>query len=232
VEVGSLMNLDRILQPGVHMEISLSEPGEREMVWDAQVHTVSPISFLVAAPASVDDNIISPVGQEVKVWASLDDARYSFICLVLGEQVQGGKSYLELKKPQKLISSERRDFVRMKSHLELKFEIISQEDTKLWKKIEPTQAANLFDLSGVGLSFKYPRALPPGTALVLSLPLEMKNASMTVKILGTVVRNDLHENEYRIGIRFENVSELQQDLIMKHLFFTMRKYIQISRDDF
>jgi hypothetical protein len=60
----------------------------------------------------------------------------------------------------------------------------------------------------------------------------MKNASMTVKILGKVVRNDPQENIFRIGVRFENASELQQDLIMKHLFFTMRKYIQINREDF
>lgn len=226
------MNLDRILQPGTHLEISLGGQGEEEVVWDAQVHTSRTDSFLVSAPAYIDLNIISPVGREIVVWAGLDDARCSFDSLVMGEQVQNGHTYLVLKKPQKLTTSDRRHFVRMKSHLAIKFNIISSEDATQWKKIEPSYEAVLIDLSGVGLSFAYNREIPPDTLMVFALPLEMKNASMTIKILGTVVRNDPQEKGCRVGVQFENVSELQQDLIMKHLFHTMRKYIQISRDDF
>ncbi len=225
------MNLDRILRPGAHLEISLGGQGEEELVWDAKVHSSSLDSFLISAPAYIDQDIISPVGREVVVWAALDDARCSFDSMVLGEQVQNGYTYLELKKPQKLTTSDRRNFVRMKSHLAINFDIIDSEDVKQWKKIEPTREASLIDLSGVGLSFLSNHEFTLGTYMVFALPLEMKNASITVKMLGTVVRNDPHDKFFRIGVRFEHVTELQQDLIMKHLFHTMRKYIQISRDD-
>lgn len=226
------MNLDRILKPGMHIEFTFGGQDDRDMVWDARVHASSADSFVIAAPEYMDRAFIAPVGREVVVWAGGDNARCCFDSRILREISEQGDILLELEKPQKLMTSDRRHFVRMKSHLPVKFAIVGPEEIGHWKNAEPVTPANLFDLSGVGLSFKYHREFSAQTRMVFDLPLEMKNAAITIRMLATVVRSEPHEHSFRVGVRFDNASELQQDLIMKHLFYTMRKNIQISRDDF
>lgn len=225
------MNLDRILQPGTHIEVASSGQVGREVVWDARVYANRADSFLIAAPEYLDRTLIAPVGLEVTVWAGLDNARCCFESLVLREVNEEGNILLELQKPQKLTVSDRRNFVRMESHLPVGFGVIGPGETGRWKAVKLSARVNLADLSGVGLSFDYHQPLLPETQLVLELPLEMKNAAVTIRLLGTVVRNEAQGQYYRVGVRFDNASELQQDLIMKHLFHNMRKQFQIQRED-
>lgn len=226
------MNLDRILQPGMSIEILFGSQEGRDKVWQAHVQASRADTFLIAAPEFMDQAILAPVGREVVVWAGLDNARCCFDSMVLSELVKDGNILLELKKPQKLRTSDRRNFVRMESRLPIKFAVVGPEALGKWKSVEPSTSVHLQDLSGVGLSFGYHREFPPETRLVIDLPLELKHAALNIRILATVVRSELQGESVRVGVSFDNVSELQQDLIMKHLFYTMRKQIQISREDF
>ena len=226
------MNLDRILKPGMHIEFTFGGPDDEKTVWKARIQANRADSFVIAAPEYMDRAVIAPVGREVVVWAGVDNARCCFDSRIWREISEQGSILLELEKPQKLMASDRRHFVRMKSHLPVKFAVIGPEEIGQWKNAEPVTPATLIDLSGVGLSFKYQQQFSAETRMVFDLPLEMKNTAITVRMLGRVVRSEPYEYSFRVGVRFDNASELQQDLIMKHLFYTMRKNIQINRDDF
>jgi c-di-GMP-binding flagellar brake protein YcgR len=59
----------------------------------------------------------------------------------------------------------------------------------------------------------------------------MNNITLITKVLGKVVRSEENDGFCKIGVKFLNISEKQEDLIMKYVFHTLRKYIQVNRDD-
>jgi len=52
-----------------------------------------------------------------------------------------------------------------------------------------------------------------------------------MKIMGEVVRCEKLNKQYRIGIKFMDITEKQEDLIISYVFQCLRKIIKLSRED-
>jgi len=228
------MNIERVLQVNRKVEITIIDgPTDADQnLGQSLIQEIYNDSFSIMVPVRVGHTLYLEKGDEVMVSILSDDARYSFKSEVIDKRKEAGIRYVLLKKPLKLTTSERRNLVRAKTLLSIKYVIIQNEEEKHWENIEPVNVASVIDLSGKGISLSLNQPLETDLQVVLSIPLEINNIRATVKLLGKVVRCEQSNGFYRIGVKFENINEKQEDLIMKYVFYALRKYIQVARDDY
>lgn len=226
------MDIDKILRVNSNVQIALLNPvhKEDEAMGHSLIQAVYDQSFLIMVPIIKGHILYLTEGDQVMVTINVDNARYSFESVVLGKKEKADIKYLELKKPIKLGSSNRRDFYRIEILQPINYQIINEEALNNWENIEPTKKTFMLDLSGQGLSFLLNVPLARDTRLVLKIFLE--DTDRFVKLLGKVVRNEEFDGSYKIGVSFENISEIQQDQIVKYVFYTSRKQIQTMKDSY
>lgn len=226
------MNIDKILQVNTRVEVAKLYPGNEESVTAGMslIQEIYNDSILIMVPIQNRHVLYLTQGDEVIVWVTVDNARYAFKSMVLDKTKEADIRYIVLKKPQKVTTSERRNFVRLKKLLPIKYEIITDETKNNWQNIVPARKTFMLDISGKGISLSFEKALLKDVLMVLAIPLEIND--ITLKVLGKVVRSEKSDDYYKLGINFINISEKQEDLIMKYVFANLRKYIQTNRDDF
>ncbi len=220
------MKLEEVLQSGRKIEILIRDEN-KNTVLPTQVYLNKDETFLIKAPV-VDYEINAPVGEKVEVWVGCYDAHYTFESEVISEKLFKDSMCWELDKPPVLTLSDRRSFFRVKTAMLVKWQRIEPEEVGDWESVHPSSVITLHDLSGSGLSFLYPVEVPVNSHLVFDIPLETENISINTTVLGVVIRNEPLEKAYRVGVKFENVTKLQQHMILQHLFSPWRRSIQLS----
>ena len=226
------MDISKLFRINTQVEVAIlyADNQEDEGLGQSLIQDIYDDSFLILVPTLNGQAVYFAAGDEVMVWLKVKNARFAFKSVVLNKKEQDDIKYVELQKPQKLVSSDRRNFVRIKTLLLVNYRIISNEEIDNWENIEPFRAAPLIDLSGQGLSLALNLPLLKGVKLVLSIRLE--NLNVVVKALGKVVRSEKNATGYKVGIEFENISERKQDQVVKYVFYTLRKQMQIMKDDY
>ncbi len=226
------MDINKLFRINTRVEIAIlyADKKEDEGLGQSLIQDISDDSFLILVPTLNSHAVYLADGDEVMVWLKVNNAHFTFESVVLNKKEQDDIKYVELQKPRKLISSDRRNFVRIKTLLSVNYRIISNKEIDNWENIEPFRAASLIDLSGQGLSLALNLPLLKGVKMVLSIRLE--NLNVVVKALGKVVRSEKNATGYKVGLEFKNISERQQDQVVKYVFYTLRKQIQIMKDDY
>jgi len=214
-----------VIQDGRKIEILFRDDNENSIL-PTQVYLNKDDTFLVKAPAERADT--NYLGKMLEVWIGCYDAHYTFEAPVMGEKLIKDTVCWELGKPPALTVSDRRSFFRVKTSMPVKWQQVEPEEADIWESLKPTSIVKLHDLSGSGLSFIYPTEIPVNSYLVFDIPLETESIKINTTVLGVVVRNDALEKEYRIAVRFESITKLQQHLIMQHLFSPYRRNIELS----
>ena len=226
------MDINKLFRINTRVEVAIlyADNQEDDGLGQSLIQDISDDSFLILVPTLNGHAVYLAEGDEVMVWLKVNNARFAFESVVLSKKEQDDIQYVELQKPRKLISSDRRNFVRIKTLLSVNYRIISNEEIDNWENIEPFRAASLIDLSGQGLSLALNLPLLKGVKMVLSIRLE--NLNVVVKALGKVVRSEKNATGYKVGLEFENISERQQDQVVKYVFSTLRRQMQIMKDDY
>jgi len=220
------MKLDEVLQNGRKIQVLLRDE-DRHTVLPTQVLLNKEDTFLITAPQ--DEGLSSaPIGTNLEVWVGCYDAHYTFEAKVVAEKMFKDLSCWELEKPPVLTVSDRRSFFRVKTSMLVKWQKVEADQLAEWENLRPTAIITLHDLCGAGLSFMYPTEIPLGSHMVFDIPLETESISINTTILGIVVRNQPQHEAFRVGVEFENVTKLQQHMIMQHLFSPWRRNIHLS----
>ena len=214
-----------VLQDGRKIEILFRNDNENSIL-PTQVYLNKDDTFLVKAPA--DRGIAASIGATLEVWIGCYDAHYTFEAPVIGEKLIKDTICWELGKPPAMTVSDRRSFFRVKTSMPVKWQKVEPGEADTWGSLKPTSIVKLHDLSGSGLSFVYPMEIPVNSYLVFDIPLETENININTMVLGVVTRNDPQDNEYRVAVRFESITKLQQHMIMQHLFSPYRRNIELS----
>jgi c-di-GMP-binding flagellar brake protein YcgR len=226
------MDVNKLFKINTRVEVAIlyGDNKEDEGLGQSLIQDVYDNTFLIMVPTLNGHAVYLTDGDEVMVWLKINNARYAFESVVLNKKEQDNIKYLELQKPQKLVSSNRRNFVRIETPLSVYYQIISDDEINDWEKIEPFRAASLIDLSGQGLSLSINQLLPRDAIMVLSIRLE--NLNVVVRALGKVVRIEKNAGTYKVGLEFKNIAEREQDQVVKYVFYTLRKQIQTMKDDY
>lgn len=214
-----------VLQDGRKIEILFRDDNEN-LILPTRVYLNKDDTFLVKAPANRE--FAHFMGKTLEVWVGCYDAHYTFEAPVMGEKLIKDTVCWELGKPPAMTVSDRRSYFRIKTSMPVKWQKVEPEEADAWESLKPTSIVKLHDLSGSGLSFAYPAEIPIGSYLVFDIPLETESININTMVLGVVVRNDVLEKEYRIAVKFESITKLQQHMIMQHLFSPYRRNIELS----
>lgn len=228
------MNIEKILQINRKVEVTIvdGQSDENQILAQSVIQEIYNDSFLIMVPMKDGHSFYLAKGDKVVISIVYGKARYSFKSIVLDKKEELGIKYVLLKKPDKLATFERRNFVRVKTLLSIKYAEIENEEEKSWESIEPSIGASAIDLSGAGVNLSINQSLPKNKLLILSIPIEMKEINVTMKLLGKVIRSEKKDDLYRVGVKFHNITEKQENLIIRYVYYILRKYIQIYRDEY
>jgi c-di-GMP-binding flagellar brake protein YcgR len=228
------MNIDKVLLVNSKVEIAIlnDQLEENQTMSRSLIQEVYDDSFSIMVPINNGHALYLATGDAVTVAILIDNTRYAFKSEVLNKKKEANIMLVVLKKPDQMTASERRDLVRIKTLLPIKYKIIENANRSNWENIEPVKGAYITDLSGNGLSLSLEWPLAKDALIVLGIHLEIKNINMQAKLLGEVVRCEKIDSHYRIGIKFEIVTDRQQGQIINYVCHSLRRLIQIGRDDF
>lgn len=189
--------------------------------------------FLIGAPVHKRHQLVLHKGDILTMTTFSGSACFNFVSEVLGTKQEKGLLLYIIKKPQKFEKLERRNFVRVEVALEVSYEIIT--DQKNWDKIELSQKAFSIDLSGGGIQIMLPRELPGSSLVALNLPIDVDGSDTALRLLGRVVRieekNINGTARFKTGIKFEEISEREMDIIIKFIFSQIRKTMHLRWSD-
>lgn len=205
---------------------------ENQVFSHSLIQEVLDESFAIMIPVHDGHTLYLDAGDDVIVSILTDKARYAFKTEVISKKMESDIKLVVLKMPKKIDTADRRNLVRIKTLLPVKYEIIENDQMANWEKNEPTKDAFITDLSGKGLSLSFKRPLSMDVIMVLSIHLKTDNIDMNVKLLGEVVRCEQTINKrYQIGVQFLKITSRQEDMIIKYVFHCLRRSIQLNRDD-
>jgi Predicted glycosyltransferase len=224
-----MIDIEQLFKVNSRVEIAKlhTDNSEDEGLGQSLIQEIEDEDFLVLIPTIKGRDYFLTEGDQVMVWLKANNARYAFESVVLGKRYKNDIKYLVLQKPISLVSSDRRNFVRIKTMLTANYQIISREEADDWETVEPFKRAPMIDLSGRGLSLNLNLPLLKDVMMVLGIRLEYLNVEL--KLLGRVIRCEKRGGSYKVGIQFENINERQQDMVVKYVFYILRKQIQIMR---
>lgn len=217
---------DNAIQVNNKIEIILADDDKR-VVGHSLIQQVFDDSFSIMLPVSEGNTLYYDMNAEVIISVLINNVRYSFRTEVIDKAREGNLRLLLLKMPQKLELADRRTLVRIKTLLPIKYKIIEADQRDIWQNNEPDKETYLTDLSGNGLSISLDKFLVSGVLLVLNLNL---GNGTEMRVLGEVVRGEKLNKQYRIGVKFIDLTERQEDIIISYVFQCLRKTIKLSRE--
>lgn len=218
---------ENAIQVNNRIEVALADD-ERKLFGHSLIQEVFNDSFSIMTPIYEGHSLNYRLNDEVIVSVLINNVRYSFRTTVINIIKDINLRLLVLEMPRELQPADRRNLVRIKTLLPIKYTVIDPDQLGIWRNIEPDNETYLTDLSGNGLSISLEKSLLSGVLIVLNLNL---GNGTEMKILGEVVRCEKLNKQYRIGIKFKDVTERQEDLIISYVFQCLRKIIKLSRED-
>ncbi len=229
---GDKMIIEKTFKINSKIEIAIVDDEENQIFANSVIQEVNNDSFSILVPIHDGHVLYLAEGDKVVVSLLLNNLRYAFETEVLRKERKAEINMVVLIKPQQLTTSDRRNLVRIKTLVPTKYEIVNNLNIDKWESIVPTFDAYVTDLSGTGLSLTLELPMLKETLMVLSIDLETNDINVKVKLLGEVVRCEKIDRRYRIGVKFNCITERQQRLIIRYVFHSLRKSIQLHKDDY
>jgi c-di-GMP-binding flagellar brake protein YcgR len=224
------MNSKPVLKINTKIEIEVDN-NDQQIVGKSIIQEITDYFFSIMVPMHNGHAIYLEEGDEVSASILLEGLRYGFKTKVLGKKKEADINLIVLANPQQISTHDRRDLVRIKTLLNINYEIVKDAEWKEWDNIVPSHEAYITDLSGTGLNLSLKWPLKEGL-IVLCIPLQTNSMNIQLKLLGKVVRCEESNKRYRVGINFINITEKQQSLIINYVFHSLRKSIQQLKDGY
>lgn len=168
------------------------------------------------------------VGEDIKVFIYKNGSAYSGNCTVVGIKEQKKFTHAVLTLPKDMKKIERRKYFRLPINMNIDYIILPNgfkysqlKDIPLGFLVNLKQTETI-DISGGGLKINCSTSPEVGQMILVSLYIPEE-----IKLLTTVVRVEKNSNKgnYKVSLKFENISEKTRDKIIEFIFNEMRKVL-------
>ena len=162
-------------------------------------------------------------GERLELILYKQEAIFELLTIVEGK-IFGNIPTLRLKVVSELKRIQRRNFYRLKIVKPIKYRIIDILDNS--DKTIKYHEGILLDVSEGGIMFYSKKEMEIKDLLELEIKLDT-NSKMILK--GTIVRKQYNTEKsflYEYGVRFEEISKADKDILMKFIFQEQRKQLQ------
>jgi c-di-GMP-binding flagellar brake protein YcgR len=208
----------------LNQKVQISTDGKK--YYKSLVQKMDNDTFSIQVPASYRGALLLQPQQSVVARFSAEDAQYYFPTRIISRYKEGELPLYVLAnpRPESIVRSQLRDFARYKMMLSVRFTSAPGPDFLPAVGEQPEVIAYTIDVSGGGLQILVEEPLKLGTWLWLWLEIPGEETTV-VSAVGKVVRRWFKSVEglkrHTAGIRFEQIAEKDQDLIMGYIFRRM-----------
>lgn len=223
-----------IMRPGDKLEMHYINSENKDLILETLVYDlISEDEIYIQNPFYEHKLYMIPMNEELTCFAKRQDyGVIGFSLTTLGREKLGNVFVIKCKISSSLKKQQRRHFYRVRTYEDMEVYCmvdvqghpanyyISDPDKANEQKID--FKVSLTDLSGGGARIRSRIELPLGTFIYIKLPI----LSNPILIHGIVVRcehSTINENEFEIGIQFENLPNEIIRAITSFVFRTQQK---------
>lgn len=168
------------------------------------------------------------VGKNINLLIYKKGSVYSTSSTVVGMKEEKDFTRAVIVLPKNVKKIERRKYYRLPINMEMDYVILPNEPKYSKIKDIPSDVlallrqAETVDISGGGLKINCSTSPEVGQMILVSLYIPEE-----IKLLTTVVRVEKNSNKgnYKVSLKFENISEKTRDKIIEFIFDEMRKIL-------
>ncbi len=181
------------------------------IILDTGAQTIS-----IAIPFNKKRPLVLHRNEIVRIRFTAKNASYMFSTKVTGIVLDKINLY-QLAYPKKIARIQQRKHVRFQV-ISMDVEYAHQEDINNYVK------GTVIDVSGGGMKMAVRKNIPKHERLFLKLVLHLQNRTELIQVKAIVVRSEKAEPDreiYHLGLRYEDITNKQQDLIVRYVFERM-----------
>lgn len=228
---GELVQARGVLSIGQRLEIFFENSDEGAAGYTSRIEDIIGDELVVAMP--LDERrvpVIPRTGENLYVLAGGDGCHYRFFSVHHSHGRHEGRiPTLRISIPEVAERFQKRGLFRIKVNLTATVRLVDHEG-----KIDAPKRTPIVDLSGSGLAFVWPKAVPIDSEAALEIN-DLPGIG-TLELMTQVMRSTRIEREdnaaiYHIGVQFESISRSMRDKIIRYLFQVQRAQVERVRND-
>jgi len=172
-------------------------------------------SFIyLAAPIFKGKEYPLQAGRQVQVFYYRDSGLYSFEAVYNGRVLVGNVASCQVKRTSEIKRTQRREYFRLTCVLTAQLK--SRSTGTVAKALIPDVEAIIHDISGSGVRAISRKQFQENEEIECTLYLDPKVLTVSATVLRCAQRQE--ENNYEMGIRFDQINEADRDQIMAFIF--------------
>ncbi len=181
------------------------------IILDTGAETIS-----IVIPFDKERPLVLYQDEIVRIRLAANNASYLFSTKVTGVVLDKIKLY-KLAYPKNITRIQQRKHVRFQI-ISMDVEYAHQEGRNNYTK------GTVIDISGGGMKMAVRKNIPKHERIFLKLVLRLQNRTELIQVKAIVVRSKKAEPDreiYHLGLRYEDITNKQQDLIVRYVFERM-----------
>jgi c-di-GMP-binding flagellar brake protein YcgR len=188
------------------------------------IQDIAETHLSIGIPVSNGKYFTPRVMESIEIVYYYEGNAYKFYGLVIGRRSENNIPQLLIRKPDKLIKIQRREYVRVNMTQYIKY--IKLENNKISNTILETmqdgkgRKAILIDISGGGCKVKVYEDMKVGDVIIADIPYDEGN----IRVKGKIIRVDIDEDKNKVcGVNFLDIENKLREKIIRYIFEIMRK---------
>ncbi|WP_227767212.1 flagellar brake protein [Zhaonella formicivorans] len=200
------------------------------VTYKSMIQEVGQDSFAVDVPSYRGQALVLRPGETITVKITGEKEQFLFSTRVLGRKKEPIPLYY-LAKPAEVQRIQLREYVRLKTVLEVCYKMLEVEELENLHMLNPSKRAFTVDISGGGVQLALEEELPVNKLLYLKIVLPGYE-HQPIYAVGRVKRflpaGEFQPKHYA-GVHFEKIAERDRDVLICYIFEKMRKQRWLER---
>lgn len=188
------------------------------------IQDITETHLSIGIPVRKGEFFIPKVLESIEIIYYYEGNAYRFNGLIIGRRSENNIPQLLIKKPDKLIKIQRREYVRVNLTQYIKYEKLENNkiSNTILQAIEDGKGrkAVLIDISGGGCKVKVYEDLKVGDVIMADIPYDDGN----IRVKGKIIRVDIDEDKNKVcGVNYLDIENKLREKIIRFIFEIMRK---------
>lgn len=195
-----------------------------DIAYKSIIQDMTETHLSIGIPVRNGEFFIPKVLESIEIIYYCEGNAYKFNGLIIGRRSENNIPQLLIKRPDKLIKIQRREYVRVNITQYIKY--IKFENNKISNTILESmeegkgRKAVLIDISGGGYKVKVYENLKVGDVIIADIPYDEGN----IRVKGKIIRVDIDEDKNKVcGVNYLDIENKLREKIIRYIFEIMRK---------
>lgn len=200
------------------IEIEIELEPEKILCLPSRIEGIEENLIYISVPMYRGEVIPLRTGQVIKIFINQRDVSFAFDTAIMG-RIWQNIPLLAIKRPDKFVKIQRRNFMRLSVKLEVYFRVMGDESD--FKKGET------LDISGGGILFLTEEAIEEGQILEVELYLPRRKPFFCrAKVVRLLERAKKKGDKNKVALEYYEINEAKRDKVINYIFEKQREWIR------